>query len=279
MANNYDFDCELLTIGNELLIGRTVNTNSTWISKRITTVGGVVTRCVTILDELTDISQAIREALARHPRWLILCGGLGPTFDDKTMEGLANALGRPLEVNKEVVRVIDRKYSKMQMRGLISKVEMTPARIKMATLPEGSLPLSNPIGTAPGVLLSLQHTLVFALPGVPSEMKRIFLKWIEPVIQKEIGDVHRTSKTLLVRGVLESTLAPLLDDILSNSDSVYIKSHPKGIENGRSKLEIEIATSFSIASEAEERVTRISDRLSRMIDEIGGKVSVVGDEK
>ena len=90
---------ELICIGNELLIGKTLNTNAHWLAKRITSLGLKVRRITTVEDSLEEISSAIKEALLRKPRFIITTGGLGPTFDDKTLEGIAKALNLELKVN------------------------------------------------------------------------------------------------------------------------------------------------------------------------------------
>jgi len=91
---------EIICIGNELLIGKTLNTNATWLAKRATSLGITVKRITIVRDEIEEIADVIREVLQRKPRFIITTGGLGPTFDDKTLEGIAKALNRKLEVNE-----------------------------------------------------------------------------------------------------------------------------------------------------------------------------------
>ena len=94
---------EIISVGNELLIGKIVNTNSYWIAKRVTTLGMKVRRITTVGDDVEEISNAIQEALQRRPRFIITTGGLGPTFDDKTLEGIARGLGRGLRVHEQAL--------------------------------------------------------------------------------------------------------------------------------------------------------------------------------
>jgi nicotinamide-nucleotide amidase len=144
---------ELISIGNELLIGKILNTNAHWLAKRITSLGLSVRRITVVGDDLDEISSAIRETIQRRPAFIITTGGLGPTFDDKTLEGVARAIGRELKENKEALEMIKKKYEQYVAEGRMRKLELTPYRVKMATLPEGSKPLPNPVGTAPGVLV------------------------------------------------------------------------------------------------------------------------------
>lgn len=101
---------EIICIGNELLIGKTSNTNATWLAKSVTSLGLPVTRIAVVEDDVDEIAGTIREALARKPKLIITTGGLGPTFDDKTLEGIAKALGRRLEVNANALRMVRTKY-------------------------------------------------------------------------------------------------------------------------------------------------------------------------
>lgn len=139
---------EIISIGNELLIGKTLNTNAQWLAKRLTTLGLNVHRITTISDDVEEISAAVKEAILRKPDFLITTGGLGPTFDDKTLKGITKALGTRLEKNKEASKMIEEKYKIYAKEQGLEKIELTPARMKMAKLPKGAKPLLNPVGTA-----------------------------------------------------------------------------------------------------------------------------------
>ncbi|RLG55323.1 MAG: competence damage-inducible protein A, partial [Thermoproteota archaeon] len=101
---------EIITVGNELLDGTVVNTNAAWLAKRISELGFVVRRYTAVGDDIGEIASAIREAIKRGADWIVLSGGLGPTFDDKTLEAVAYALGRKLELNSEALDMVRRKY-------------------------------------------------------------------------------------------------------------------------------------------------------------------------
>ena len=161
---------EVLCVGRELLIGKTLNTNVHWIGARLARMGGMVDRITTITYSLSDISSALGEILTRRPDFLVVVGGLGPTPDDMTLKGVALALGRKVKMNRDAIQLIKDHYREVWK----GEVVLTPARKKMATIPVGSIPVHNPIGTAPGVRIEYQQTVIYCLPGVPKEMKAIF---------------------------------------------------------------------------------------------------------
>ena len=168
---------EIICIGNELLIGKTLNTNENWLAKRATSLGIVVKRMSTVGDEIHEIAKVICEALKRKPRFLIMTGGLGPTYDDKTLEGVAESLNQRLVVSERAFQMVKKKYEAYFREGRMEKVELTPSRVKMATIPEKAKPILNPVGTAPGIKLDVNRSIIIVLPGVPSEMKagKLFL--------------------------------------------------------------------------------------------------------
>src|SRR5512136_1705972 len=110
---------EIVCIGNELLIGKISNTNAQWMSKRATCLGITVRRITVVADEVEEISAVIREALQRKPQFIATTGGLGPTFDDKTLQGLSRALNRRLEINQEALRMVKEKYDLYAMKNRI----------------------------------------------------------------------------------------------------------------------------------------------------------------
>ena len=102
-------DLEIICVGNELLIGKTLNSNAHWLAKQATQVAVNVKRITVVQDTIKEIANIICESLERKPKYIIITGGLGPTFDDKTLEGVAKALNRRLELNPESIRNGERK--------------------------------------------------------------------------------------------------------------------------------------------------------------------------
>jgi molybdenum cofactor synthesis domain-containing protein len=271
MAHNIEIIC----VGNELLIGKIANTNAQWLAKRITTTGLNVARITVASDDITEISTVVKEALKRKPKIIITTGGLGPTFDDKTLEGIAKALNQPLKVDSEAIKMVEEKYHQYLKEGKIEeKVELTPPRIKMATLPKKAQPLHNPIGTAPGVLMKHNDTTVIALPGVPSEMEAIFDESIQPMLKKMAGKAVFYETSLGVDGIMESDLAPLIDKTMHDNPYIYIKSHPGHRGEGKPHLELHLSTTAQSSETARNRITKALLQITDLAQARGGKTTL-----
>jgi molybdenum cofactor synthesis domain-containing protein len=262
---------EIICVGNELLIGKTLNTNGYWMAKRATSLGVTVKRMTVVGDDIDEIATATTEAIKRKSRFIITTGGLGPTFDDKTLEGIAKALNRRLEINEHALKMVREKYEIYIREGRMEKVEMTPPRVKMARLPEGTRPLHNPVGTAPGVATTSRRTLLMALPGVPSEMEAIFEESVVPLLRKEARGATFFETSIFAEGIMESTLAPLIDRAMQGNPYVYVKSHPKS-EEDKPRLELHFSTTAKDSKTAKERLGRAIIQLSELIEKNAGKV-------
>ena len=162
-----ELSIEIICVGTELLIGKTLNTNANWLAKRITSLGGKIARITVIRDDIDEISSSMNEATQRENDFIITIGGLGPTFDDKTLEGITQALNHKLAVNDEALEMIKEKYRRYVEKGRIETFELTSPRVKMATLPMGAKPLPNPVGTAPGVLVKWNEKTIISLQAYP----------------------------------------------------------------------------------------------------------------
>ena len=202
---------ELLVIGNEILIGKTQDTNSNYMAKRITKYGHKIRRIIAVGDELEEISNALREIIDRKPDMIIICGGLGPTFDDMTLQGVAQALNTELELNQHAYDSIKRRYEAAFKQGILKLDGMTKEREKMAYLPKGSAPLPNQRGTAPGVKIKKFETLIFCLPGVPMEMKSMFKVVVLPILKEKKGKFME--KSFIFTGIGESHIAPYVTEV------------------------------------------------------------------
>lgn len=217
---------EIISVGNELLIGHTLDTNSFWIAKRFTRFGWTLQRITVLRDSLASIKDGVTGALRRKPDLLITLGGLGPTHDDMTLRGIAFALDKRLALNPEALAMVKARYSRLE-----ASTGLTRFRRKMATLPEGAKPLPNPIGTAPGVMIKVGTTRLVSLPGVPSEMKAIFTGSVTPMLRALASEAPEEVQIGLV-GIIESALAPALDRTRKAFPGLYFKSHPRGREGG-----------------------------------------------
>ncbi|MDG7006480.1 MAG: competence damage-inducible protein A [Nitrososphaerota archaeon] len=255
-------------VGKELLIGRTMNSNAHWIGGRLYKMGGMLDRVLTVTDSLDAISGGLVELLSHDPDFIVVVGGLGPTPDDMTLKGVALGLGRRLNPSKEAMRLM-----REHVEGTGRVFELTPARRKMAMLPEGSVPLKNGVGTAPGVRLTAgKGTVVFCLPGVPREMRDIFLRFAEDEIRGKLGVVHISKATLKLTGVFESAFASSVGDALKMHPEAYIKSHPKGIRGGVPSLELDLTVTSPAKEVAVSTYSELLAFLTRRIADLGGRV-------
>jgi molybdenum cofactor synthesis domain-containing protein len=264
-------DIEIVCIGNELLIGKVVNTNASWLGKYSTSLGIAVKRITICADNVQEIATVLHEVLSRKPRFVVTTGGLGPTFDDKTLQGIAEALHRKLRVDPEAFKMVQDKYAEYANTRNIAVGEMTAPRVKMATLPQGTKALLNPVGTAPGVRADVDGTVLVALPGVPKEMEAIFEASVVPLLREAAGDVGFYEKSIYADGVMESVLAPLIDKVMQDNPFVYIKSHPKGREH-KPHMELHFSTSAKRSEKPEERLEKAAVQLAGLIETSGGKV-------
>jgi molybdenum cofactor synthesis domain-containing protein len=252
---------EVVNVGNELLDGRTLNTNLQWLCERLSRLGYMVERATIVRDDVAAISVCIREVLKRRPGWLLISGGLGPTHDDKTLEGVARALGVGLRLNRKAVEMLRLRYEEMKRTGLIASVELTKERLKMAKLPVGSKPLANRVGTAPGVLVELRSTRIVCLPGVPRELQDIFENHIAPLMLSESGGRSYVTESLTLKGVFESSLAPILVETMKRYPGLYLKSNPKGIEDGISLVTVDFIAEKKDAEKIREAMSFLQDRI------------------
>lgn len=258
---------EIISIGNELLIGQIINTNAQWIAKHISSLGGTVRRINTVGDSVDEISSILQATLQRNPTFIITTGGLGPTFDDKTLKSIAMALNRFLELNEEALAMVKERYCNYK-KTVTKIIELTPARLKMATLPRGATPLPNPEGTAPGVIMNTDSSKIIALPGVPREMKAIFEESVIPMIRDSIGKLFVHGRYLKVTCIIESEIAPLIDVTMHDNPDVYIKSHPKLHHH----LELHFTTTSKSKKETENTIEKAIKSISHLIYEYGGTI-------
>jgi len=258
----------MLAVGKELLIGRTMNSNAYWVGKRLARMGTMLREITTVDDDLDEIASSFRATVDRKPDFLIVVGGLGPTPDDMTLRGIANGMGLALRRNEQALALIREHYAK---RGL-EQIELTPARLKMARLPAGANAVVNEVGTAPGVRLVKGRTTVYCLPGVPVEMRGIFRRTVEPEIRKRLGNLHRKYVTMKLEGVLESALAPVIAKEMKKHPGAYIKSHPRGIKEGVSRIELDIAVVGEDRRRTDAEGEEIAGDMRREIENAGGSV-------
>jgi nicotinamide-nucleotide amidase len=250
----------ILSIGYELLIGKVVNTNASWLCAELTKRGHTIERITCIGDDEQEISSEVKASLSRRLDALVTTGGLGPTFDDITARSIAKGLDRQCVVNHEALKMVQNKYESLGL-------PLTPERVKMAELPMGSVVLRNPVGTAPGFALTQEKTLIIGFPGVPLEMKEMFRETMDRFFPVA-GDF--VEESIFVKDLPESTVAPMVEGVVKKNPFVYIKTHPKNSE-GASFLEVHIYTRSSDPL-VKNHLVRVSEELKAELLKAGGKL-------
>ena len=195
----------VVTIGDEILIGQIVDTNSAWIAKRLNEVGLQVHEIYSIPDAENAILETLKRA-AKLTDIVILTGGLGPTNDDITKKTLATFFNDNLRRNEKVLAHIKLLFEKKGIRKLNKLNE------QQADLPSKCKVLLNPLGTAPGMWFNHDGKYFLSLPGVPSEMKAIMNSLAIPLFQSKFTAGFFLHKTILTHGIQESVLAELLEN-------------------------------------------------------------------
>ncbi|SNB53107.1 competence/damage-inducible protein A [Thermoflexus hugenholtzii] len=259
---------EILAIGNELLLGEVVDTNTAWLCRFFTGLGGKVQRAVVLPDEVEAIAAELQGALRRAPALVFTTGGLGPTEDDRTLAAVAMATGRPLEEHPEALRMVAARYRELAAAGFVAEPDLTPPRRKMAMLPRGAIPLANPVGAAPGVLLPLERTLLVCLPGVPEEMKAIVQSSLAPHLQARLGRAGFAELRLLTDCGDESRLAPLLGEVGRAFPHVYIKSRARAF-GPQVRIQIYLSAAAPTPEEAQALVEEAGRHLEGRLAEAG----------
>lgn len=199
----------LVTVGDELLLGQTVNTNATWLARELADLGADVARFVTVGDGEDEIRDAVAGARAAADL-VVVTGGLGPTEDDRTRAVVADLFGRELEVDEELLRALERRFREAGFGEL-------PARnVSQAEVPRGATALPNPHGTAPGLVLEGEGVVVALLPGVPREMKGIFRESLSARLRESFPGRLRAvrHRTIHTTGIAESVLAERVEEHL-----------------------------------------------------------------
>lgn len=224
---------EIVSAGNEVLLGDVVDTNSNWLCRRITGLGGHVRRTVMLRDEVETIADELRRAHARRPALIFTVGGLGPTTDDLTLAAVALAFRRPLELDAQAERMVRERYAEFAAAEAVPFAGMNAARRKMARLPRGARPLLNRIGGAPGVHLVVGGVDLVSLPGVPAELRDIVDNSCGGLFARLFGSSHYSERALLIGTQDESAIAHLLAAVEARHPDVYIKSRAQRIGSAR----------------------------------------------
>ncbi|MCY2953774.1 MAG: competence/damage-inducible protein A, partial [Planctomycetota bacterium] len=200
----------ILSIGDELILGQTIDTNSAYLARQLAAVGCAVSAHITVGDDQPDIQDAIRSSAAQCD-FLIVTGGIGPTADDLTRQALAAVLNVPLELNPSWLRKLNDFFAARNR-------PMPPLNQIQAMIPKGATMIHNSCGTAAGIHATLSGNCeIFVMPGVPKEMKAMFARDVLPHISQRAGGTVILSKTLHTFGLGESAVAELLGPLMDRS--------------------------------------------------------------
>ena len=197
-------NAELLTIGNEILIGQIVNTNSVWMAQQLNEIGVSVVHMSSVADDRESILKAFEDA-GKRADLVLITGGLGPTKDDITKTTFCDYFNAELIVNEDVLKDVTGFFSKRNR-------EISEINKKQAEVPKGSLVIRNKNGTAPGMWMEKGQTIYKSMPGVPYEMKAMVTDDIIPKIKKRFQLPFIYHKTILTQGIGESVLSELISD-------------------------------------------------------------------
>ncbi len=194
----------VISIGDELLIGQTINTNAAWIGQELSKLGGSVIEGLTISDQAEKIIETVEYAINRADVVLIT-GGLGPTKDDITKHTLARFFNTELEIHKPTLEKITNYFTSRNR-------PMLESNIQQAALPKNCTILPNNYGTAAGMWFEKENRIVISLPGVPYEMKGIMTEEVFPLFKQRFQLNSLYHKTILTQGIGESFLAEQISD-------------------------------------------------------------------
>ncbi len=262
---------EIITIGTELLLGQLVDSNTAFIAKALADAGVDVHREASVGDNELRIAAAVRESMGRA-ECVVCAGGLGPTVDDLTREGIAKATNRPLELHEPSLK---------RIRGMFERLgrPMAENNIRQAMMPRGAIVMDNPLGTAPGFIIEEEGRAVAAVPGVPREMKAMIADQVIPWVVKRYGIkgtiVTRVLKTI---GLGESDLDQRIADMFHAgvNPSIAVLAHFGQVDV---KLTAKADTREQALAMLDELEPRVRERLPDCIYAVdGGSIeAVVGD--
>ncbi|MBA4323083.1 MAG: damage-inducible protein CinA, partial [Odoribacter sp.] len=195
---------EIITIGDELLIGQTIDTNSAWMGAELSRIGFEIDQITTISDNKDKIKKTLKEKVGISDVVLIT-GGLGPTSDDITKQSLCEFFETRLIFNDEVYRGIEKMV-------LHRNLQMNENNRRQAEVPESCRVLSNSFGTAPGMWFEKGGTIFISMAGVPVEMKHIMTEHVIPELKSRFRSQHIIHRNIMTYGTFEAKLAEILTD-------------------------------------------------------------------
>jgi nicotinamide-nucleotide amidase len=206
---------EIVAVGTELLLGQIVDTNSAYMAQQLTTIGVDVHFKSNVGDNLERIKATLRNALSRAD-FVLTTGGIGPTLDDLTREAVAEVTGRPLVFDRKLCDQIDDFFARLGRK-------MSENNRKQALIPEGAIPIENPVGTAPGFIVEHGSRAIASVPGVPHEMRHFMEHAILPYLRRKMGIREIiVSRVLKLFGIGESVVDEKIADLIEHGQNPTI---------------------------------------------------------
>jgi len=256
-------NAEIINIGDEILIGQIVNTNSTWLAEKLESIGLKVRQITAISDDKAHIIEALDRASSKS-NLVVITGGLGPTEDDITKKTLAEYFGTKLVENQEVLAHLK---TFIEARNLT----LNALNIKQAELPESCTVIPNIIGTAAGMWFEKGNTIFISMPGVPFEMKKMFEESFMPMLQSHFKTPEIVHFTIQTYGIPESNLAELIADWERNLPKTVKLAYLPSPE----RLRLRLSTISTDKAETEQFMLAEYEKLRGII---GNAIYAVGDK-
>lgn len=255
-------NAEIVAIGSELLLGQIVDTNSAWMAQRLSELGIDLFFKTVVGDNPGRMKEVIARARERADL-VITSGGLGPTQDDLTREVIAQVTGRRLVRDPGLLEQIDQRFRR---RGMI----MTPNNERQADIPEGALVVENPNGTAPSFIVEDEKAVIFALPGVPHEMKWLFENEVIPYAQRKF-DLRETItyRVLKVTDMGESAVDDKIGHLIASSSNptVGVLAHPGQVDVRVTAKATSVAEAMQLIAPVEKAVRQLLGRHVFAVDD------------
>ncbi|MCQ9207970.1 MAG: competence/damage-inducible protein A [Omnitrophica bacterium] len=251
---------EIVCIGTELLLGRIVNSNAAYLSKKLASLGIDVFHHTTVGDNHTRLFTVLKRAMHRSDI-VIATGGLGPTVDDITLEIVAQVIERNLSLNPVVLKDIKEHFHKRH-------IPMPKANLRQALIPKGAKVLKNEVGTAPGLIIPFDKKVLIALPGVPKEMKPMMKHDVIVYLAKHFaGNWVIVSRSVKTTGLAESQVNQKVKDILKIKPPVTV-----GIYTHTDSVDLNITAKAKNKRQAQKLIAPVERKIcSRLKEHIYGK--------
>lgn len=244
----------IISIGDELLIGQTVNTNASYIGQKLTEMHIKVNKIITIRDEEEAIKNEF-EAGYKESDFIIVTGGLGPTHDDITKRCIVDFFETELIENESTLEDIKKFFAQRDR-------QVTDLNKKQALIPKIAKALTNNFGTAPGILIEKESRVFVSMPGVPKEMKEMFDNEVVPILEEKIGEVENVIKfkTFSTTGIPESELYRLLEPITSSLTDTSVAFLPNQFG-----VKLRVTVSGDSDESVQNRLTELEQKVRTLV--------------